>query len=143
MIYHRILAAYDGSAIADKALRQAVQLAEKTPGSKLTVAHVLYRPQFALEGFGLVVPEGLEEKIQAYEDSIIQKAQEQIKELPYTDIAVLTGNPAAAILEYAAEQHCDLIVMGSRGLGAIKEMMLGSVSHHVVQQAKVPVLIVK
>lgn len=143
MLYHRILAAYDGSEISDKALTQAVRLTEKTPGSRLTVAHVLYRPTYALEGFGWVTPEGFQEKMKAYEDSIIQKAQEKIKDLPYADIAVLTGVPAPAILEYAADQHCDLIVMGSRGLGPFKEWMLGSVSHHVVQQSRVPVLIVK
>ncbi|WP_276352112.1 universal stress protein [Cohnella caldifontis] len=142
MLYHHVLAAYDGSEVSLKALRQAVRLAD-APGCKLTVAHVLYRPTYAVEGLGFVMPESVQEKVKEYEDGLIRKAQEEIANLPYSEISVLTGPPATAILEHAADQNCDLIVMGSRGLGPFKEMMLGSVSHHVVQQAKCPVLIVK
>jgi len=141
-MYHHILAAYDGSEASLKALRQAVKLAD-FPGCKLTVAYVMYRPTYALEGLGFVVPEGVQEKVKEYEEQLIQKAQAEIANLPYSEISVLAGPPAVAILDYAAERNCDLIVMGSRGLGPFKEMMLGSVSHHVVQQAKCPVLIVK
>lgn len=143
MKYHHILAAFDGSPASEKALQHAVGLAADHPGTKLTVAHVLYRPTFAMEGFGWVTPEGYQERIEEYERSLVQKAEAAISSLPHANVAVLTGQPAIAILEYAEEKRCDLIVMGSRGLGAIKEWMLGSVSHHVVQQSKVPVLIVK
>jgi len=143
MNYHHILAAYDGSATSEKALQQAVQIAQSKPGTRLTVAHVLYRTNYAFEGFGWVIPESYQDKIQEYEDALLQKAKERISSLPYADVAVLTGDPATAILKAAKESNCDLIVMGSRGLGAFKEWMLGSVSHHVVQQAQIPVLIVK
>jgi nucleotide-binding universal stress UspA family protein len=53
------------------------------------------------------------------------------------------GNPAEIIIETAAEGNFNLIVMGSRGLGGMKELLLGSVSHKVVQLAKTSVLIVK
>ena len=143
MIYHHILVAYDGSETSDKALKQAVKLARNKPGSKLTAAHVLHRPLSAFEGFGWVIPEGYQEKMQEYEEALVGKAEGMIKDLPYAGITMLTGNPAQAILEHAREYNCDLIVMGSRGLGPFKEWMLGSVSHHVVQQSHIPVLIVK
>lgn len=143
MLYHHILVAYDGSETSGKALNQAIKFIQSKPGSKLTVAHVLNRPMSAFEGFGWVIPEGYQDKMKEYEDALVKKAEEVIRELPYTKIAMLTGNPAQAILEYAKEYNCDLIVMGSRGLGPFKEWMLGSVSHHVVQQSHVPVLIVK
>jgi nucleotide-binding universal stress UspA family protein len=143
MFYHHVLAAYDGSKASEKALQHAVKIIENNLGSRLTVAHVIYRPTFVIEGLGWVAPEGSQEKIQEYENTLLQQAEDIIALLPFTNVVVLTGNPATAILEYAQESNSDLIVMGSRGLGAFKEWMLGSVSHHVVQQSKVPVLIVK
>lgn len=143
MIYHQIVVAYDGSENAEQALKQAVQLAEKTPGAKLTVAFVKYRPTFEAQGFGMAALAGFEDKMQEYDQSILQKAQDMIKDLPHAEVQVYTGSPAASILECADEKNADLIVMGSRGLGTFKEMMLGSVSHYVAQHARIPVLIVK
>ena len=56
---------------------------------------------------------------------------------------LIKGNPAEAILNAATSVTTDLIIIGSRGRGGIKELMLGSVSSAVVQHAKVPVLVVK
>ncbi len=52
------------------------------------------------------------------------------------------GDPASHLLEVARRENADLIVMGSRGLGRIKELMLGSVSHKVVTMASCPCLVV-
>ncbi|MDF2564158.1 MAG: hypothetical protein K0Q53_553, partial [Massilibacillus sp.] len=54
-----------------------------------------------------------------------------------------TGSPAVVILDVAANENSDLIVMGSRGLGVVKGVLLGSVSQHLVEQAKCPVMVVK
>jgi len=55
----------------------------------------------------------------------------------------LIGRAADKIIETAKTQNVDLIVIGSRGLGGIKEIFLGSVSDRVADEAKCPVLIVK
>lgn len=143
MDYRHILVAYDGSTTSDRALSHAVKIAKRNPGGRFTVAHVIHRPLTAFEGFGWVIPEGYQEKLKEYEESLTQKAEAAIKDLPYGRTVMLGGVPAQAILDYAKEYNCDLIVMGSRGLGPFKEWMLGSVSHHVVQQSHIPVLIVK
>ncbi|MCC3375959.1 universal stress protein [Cohnella sp. REN36] len=144
MSYHRILAAFDGSELAEKALRHAVDLAERRPGTYLTVVHVRQRPLvFGVSGYGFIQPEGFEQEIAAHEATLLARIQQHTDSLPYTEVSVLTGIPAPAILAHAAERNCDLIVMGSRGLTTIREIMLGSVSHHVVQRATVPVLVVK
>ncbi len=57
------------------------------------------------------------------------------------DTLVEMGNPAQMILA-TGEKGYDLIVLGTRGLSAVKEFMLGSVSSRVVQHSKIPVLIV-
>ena len=51
-------------------------------------------------------------------------------------------HPGDQIVKYAQENGCGLIIMGSRGLGALRGM-LGSVSSYVLREAQVPVLVVK
>ncbi|MGV2947877.1 universal stress protein, partial [Acinetobacter sp. AGC35] len=58
-------------------------------------------------------------------------------------VELLQGSPAEVILKYAKQQEVDVIIIGSRGLGGIREFVLGSVSHNVVQSARIPVLVVK
>jgi nucleotide-binding universal stress UspA family protein len=53
------------------------------------------------------------------------------------------GKPAKAIMTVASKQHADLIVMGTKGLGAIARVLLGSVSTRVVQHANCSVLVVR
>ena len=57
--------------------------------------------------------------------------------------AVLRGRAADAIVEDAAREHADLIVVGSRGLGAVEGALVGSVSEAVVDRAPCPVLIAR
>ena len=60
-----------------------------------------------------------------------------------TRCVVLVGNPSREILRTATRFRCDLIVMGSRGLGGFKKLLLGSTTDRVVHQAAVPVLAVR
>ena len=59
------------------------------------------------------------------------------------DTATQTGEPAAVIVEYADDRSADLIVCGSRGLGQIKQLLLGSTSHKIAQLANCSCLTVK
>jgi len=56
---------------------------------------------------------------------------------------MVEGRPSDEIVETAKEGNFDIVVMGSRGLGGIKEFFLGSVSDRVADEAACPVLIVK
>lgn len=53
------------------------------------------------------------------------------------------GEPAEVIARYAEEKGCDQIVMGTRGLGGVASMLLGSVAIKVIHLSKVPVLLIK
>lgn len=53
-----------------------------------------------------------------------------------------SGYAATALIEIAERQHCDLIVMGARGLGFVRAALLGSVSQGVLRTSKIPVTIV-
>jgi hypothetical protein len=56
---------------------------------------------------------------------------------------IASGEPAPALIDMAHRHGCDAIIMGARGRGALRSALLGSVSQHVVQNAAVPVTIVK
>lgn len=75
----------------------------------------------------------------------IEKAASHLAEKGLSNIKtyVVGGEPAPEILHYAQSEDADLIVMGSRGLGDVKSLMLGSVSHKVLQQSKCPCLLTK
>jgi nucleotide-binding universal stress UspA family protein len=62
--------------------------------------------------------------------------------VPY-DLEVVTGDPVEMIVERAQELDCDFIVVGARGLGALREALLGSVSSGLLKKATVPVTIVQ
>jgi len=56
---------------------------------------------------------------------------------------VLIGDPASAIAEYVQDKGCDAVIMGTRGLGAIGSLLMGSVARKVIHLVKVPVTLVK
>lgn len=56
---------------------------------------------------------------------------------------IFHGEPGPAIVEFTNNNSYDLLVIGSRGLNAFQEMVLGSVSHKVVKRANCPVMVVK
>jgi len=55
----------------------------------------------------------------------------------------MAGKESSEIIDFAEKNKFDIIVIGARGIGSVKEVFLGSVSHAVVQKSKIPVLIVK
>lgn len=60
-----------------------------------------------------------------------------------SDAHVRIGHPAEVIVDFAREHHCELIVMGTRGMGTIRKFLLGSVANKVIHLAEVPLLLVK
>jgi len=141
-MYRNILAAYDGSEPAKRALAAAVRLTE-TFGGQLKVIHVFSLAGFPFGEAFMPLPQNVVKDLYAMAERVIEEARSQIRSLPYAEAVLQQGVPARAILEFAEQAGSDLIVVGSRGLGGIRGMVLGSVSHNVVQNAKVPVLVVK
>lgn len=62
--------------------------------------------------------------------------------VPY-QMTMQHGDPGPAIVSYANHHDVDIVIIGSRGLNTLQEMVLGSVSHKVAKRVKCPVLIVK
>jgi nucleotide-binding universal stress UspA family protein len=139
-MFHHLLVAVDGSSHADRALAEAIDLARTQQASLTIVAAVPGATPFAsLGGFP---PATLSEEITAEFTAIIDRAVESVPEgIPVK--TMLIREPAReALIEQARAGTVDLIVMGSRGRGAIRSTLLGSVSHHVINHSPIPVLIV-
>jgi nucleotide-binding universal stress UspA family protein len=143
-MYSKILVAYDGSPQANKALEQSVQLALKLSPSRLEVVHVVSYPSLIIGEAYFTGTASMRESILEESEQIAARASAALKDLPIpSQVHLLEGRPADCIVEFAEEYHCNLIVIGSHGYTGLKEFVLGSVSHNVVQYSKVPVLVVK
>ena len=142
MSLKRILVATDGSEHAVRAIKQAVELA-RAGGGELTLISVVHPPSAMVVTGGVPPPLRLdelqEEMERTAEDELAAAALTVPDEVP-VETKLLVGSPGPAIVEEG--ENYDLIVVGSRGRGAITSALLGSVSHHVVQASKVPVLVV-
>lgn len=144
MLFQKILAAYDGSKAANKALDRAIALSKLSPEAELLVLHAYDFPRlYVAEGFAPVSPAMNQNFYELAEQTVAEAEKRLTAEglAPKVDLA--QGPPAETILDYAKERGVDLIVIGSRGLGGIRQFVLGSVSHNVVQHAEIPVLVVK
>lgn len=122
----KILVAYDGSVHADQALNEALDLAKSFSGS-ITVLHVFWEES---EEESLELLKGVEGRLK---DANVKY-----------DLRTERGqNIPRRITRIATEEGCDLIVIGSRGLGGGKAWVLGSVSSRVLEDATCPILVVK
>ena len=147
MLYSKIMVPYDGSEHAKHALEYAKGLAAISD-AKIAIVHVVPSgvmgvDQIGTEGsldgvpFGMLNYEQYEGVVRAALDQAKEKVTENLAGL-VEDIADIVVNAQAERKKYA----CDLIVMGRRGLGAIRGM-LGSVSFGLLRSTDVPVLTVK
>ena len=139
----KTVVAYDGSELSKKALERAINLAKQDRKMELNVITVIPTVVPAVYNYGASAVIGHEENLKKAKEMLFE-VEGKLKEIPNkTETFIIEGNPAQAIEEFAENNHADLIVMGSRGLGGLKELFLGSVSHYVVQKAKCEVFIVK
>lgn len=139
----KTLLAIDGSENANEAIR----LLQYLSIDQLTVLHVLNVPRPA---YPMMIPEVAQELYQEAERSMRTDGERLLDRalslLPFHTGPVArllrVGSPAEVILATAEQEKSELIVMGARGLGPIKERLLGSVSHRILAAAACAKLIV-
>ncbi|MGF7047573.1 nucleotide-binding universal stress UspA family protein [Paenibacillus sp. DS2015] len=144
MLFSNILLAYDGSKASNKAFDRAIEFAQAVPNATLTVIHAFDFPRIFI-GEGLApIPASVNKDYYDLAEQTVEEVKERLAEAGVKGNAQLVqGSPSQTILEYAKKNNSDIIIIGSRGLGGIREFVLGSVSHNVVQNARIPVLVVK
>jgi nucleotide-binding universal stress UspA family protein len=141
-MFHDILVAIDGSPDADEALRQAIDLAESQHARLTIFSAVATPPAVTYVGVSGNVLADLTRDA----ESDAEKTMRAAVELVPGDVSVstvLSHDPVRPGLLHQIEAgHHDLLVMGSRGRGAIRSALLGSVSHYALHHSPIPVLIV-
>jgi nucleotide-binding universal stress UspA family protein len=139
-MFETILVAVDGSKHSDAAFDVAVDIAQKY-GSQLFVLHVFQGGT----GSGTLVSSGVEDANRSTGQQILNSYEAKVNERHLQNVRMLLqmGDAAQRIMETAREVKCGLVLMGSRGRGGFKELLLGSVSHKVTNHADYPVLVVK
>ena len=137
-MFRNILVALDGSAHSDRALSEAIDLAAAGNGS-LTLISVGVPPTLWPSAYVVVVPD---EELENTAQQSVDKAAATVPDNVFVSKAVRVGRPADEIVATAKEQGNDLIVMGARGRGAVSSLLLGSVTHSVLNQSPKAVLIV-
>ncbi|MBW8349309.1 universal stress protein [Bacillus sp. IITD106] len=139
-MYKRILLAADGSKNSIRAGEEAVKIASFTEDSVVEIVFVIDYSKGSKE----VLQSKDAETMDVERRKKLLPIEEMFKQAKITyKVTVLHGDPGSVIVEYVNKLSCDMVVMGSRGLNALQEMVLGSVSHKVAKDAKCPVLIVK
>ncbi len=141
-MFCRVLVAFDGSSHAYAALADAIELAEANHG-RLTVMAVIPETSVWL-GVACDVPGtvgGLDAANEREYRRMLDRAVETVpRDVPVTKL--LTRGAAARKIVAEAADH-DVIVMGSRGRGDMRSLLLGSVSHAVLRSSPVPVLVIR
>ena len=147
-MYERILVATDGSALSDKAVKHALDLAKMTGASLIALKVVPRYPRSYLEG-GATVDISEIKRIETQWSDQAQTVLGKIKvDGKALGVSVKTSVAksdliAESIIAAAEKQNADLIVMASHGRKGIKRLLLGSETQHVLTHSSVPVLVLR
>jgi nucleotide-binding universal stress UspA family protein len=141
-MFRNILVSVDGSRHAERALAEALDIASSSR-ARLTILTAVPRPSgWVCTPMTVGAMEQLTVELERESCDILRTAVSRVPDsVPVTTI--LSHEPIReALLKQIETGHHDLLVMGSRGRGALSASLLGSVSHYALNHSPIPVLIV-
>lgn len=138
-----VLLAIDGSEHSQRVIDTVLKLGAEVKAPSVHVLNVQEEPVVYGEVAIYISPEKAREYALEAGERIVAQAAERLRQsqLPFTT-EVAIGDIAPTIARRAAERRCDLIVLGTRGMGALSSLVLGSVATKVVHITDIPVLLV-
>lgn len=138
----RILVGVDGSEAATKAARFAADIALRF-GARITLGYVVPRLLLPPDAYGLTDAQVEEEHV-AFAQKLLAATRDKLADTGVDiDVLALHGPPAESLAEAAAQLGVDMVVVGSRGRGAVARTLLGSVADRLVHESVKPVLVVR
>jgi len=139
-MYNNMLLAVDGSENSLRATQEAIKIASLV---KECIIEVVVVVDFSQSKNDVLHAHGKEE-LELSRRRKLSSIEEKLKlgNVSYK-IKILRGDPGETIVDYANKGTFDLVIIGSRGLNILQEMVLGGVSHKVAKRVQCPVLIVK
>ena len=140
----KLFVAFDASPSAWRALQYAIKLAKEQGRIQLHIANVHPEPVIYGEIQVYASREKIEEEQRTYSLDILKPAIEEASRAQVSfESEVLIGHTALTFVSRAEELQCTGIIMGTRGMGAIANLVLGSVATKVIHLTKLPVTLVK
>lgn len=142
--FQKILVPLDGSKNAFRALSCACDLAESSNAAiKLLYVLLLSKEVASTHINNISVPDRVITDLQENGQNILKMGLQQVPSSINVTYSLELGSPSEKIIEISQNNKTDLIVMGSRGLGVLKGILVGSVSSYVVHHSHCPVMVVK
>jgi nucleotide-binding universal stress UspA family protein len=142
IMFRDILVSIDGSRHADQALSEAIDIAQASRARLTLLTAVKACPSWAYSPVSAAAARQLTLELEREAQRVMRDGVARVPDdLPVTKIITHEPIRSALMKEIESGQH-DLVVMGSRGRGAVASSLLGSVSHHALNHSPVPVLIV-
>jgi nucleotide-binding universal stress UspA family protein len=141
---HKLLVPVDNSDGAMRALEYAIRLAKERKPTELMIVHA-HEPPLVYGEIAMYLPEEKAEELQRqHSEGILQPAIDKAKKAGVTFTSqILIGDVARSIVSCAEASGCCAIVMGTRGMSAIGNLVMGSVATKVIHLTKLPVTLVK
>lgn len=139
----KILVPVDGSDNATRVVEYAIRLVSRSKETRIHLITVR-EPMDSLQVHRFWTAEQIHAFQQKAGNAALQPARKQLDEagISYT-ASVEIGEIAQTIAEYTEQQQFDMIIMGTRGMGTIGNLLMGSVATKVVHLASIPVTLVK
>ena len=141
-MFKQLLLAIDGSDHAKRAAEKAVELASLEGSGTVEILYVVVGNKSKSD----VLQYGDSDSASRKRKQMLTQYEDMMKQagIEFTTTILHGSNGAAeSIIDHANKSDYDALVIGSRGLGAVQQMVLGSVSHKVIKHVKAPVLMVK
>ena len=136
----RVLLATDLSSVSEPATREALAIAERA-GAALLIVSVIEEGELAPEPGGQA---RRMDQVRLDRETAAQRVVDTARARGIrATFLIWEGRPAQALMEAAAAEGADLIVMGSHGRGRVGRLIFGSVSQVVAREAPCPVLVVR
>ena len=145
-MYHRILVPLDGSATAERGLREAIGLAAEQK-ARLSLLHVADNFPMLVEMSSVTNYQEMLNELRRYGEDVLAKAKRAAADAGVQADTLLRevtqGRIADVIIDEAKKAGCGLIVMGTHGRRGFSRLTLGSEAERVVRSTTVPVLLVR
>ena len=142
IMFSKILVPIDGSENSKRAFKYALYLSKNLSG-EITILYVADAPPTVYVQSQKVLDELLEKYSKGREKVFDEYQELAERESIRIKTKLIFGDPGKGIVEFSLKDKFDVIIIGNRGIGHLKEMITGSVSSTVIHDAKCPVLLVK
>lgn len=140
MMYQHILLAADGSENSMRAANEALKIAKVSPNCHVTILFVIDIEKVKTE---VLHARSIDSLYMERRQKLVPVEQLFEAANIAVQVEMIHGAPGPEIVKYANGHDIDLVIIGSRGLNSLQEMVLGSVSHKVMKRVNCPAMIVK